>query len=160
VGFVLWLADLKPNTHFRCILSQVNPNQITTTYRSVTRWDKRPNETGKFLWHGPPRCTVSRDNVKWMREAFQRSPRKFVHFSCLVRAFLDRDFPDRCMGRRRPIPLPSRSLGFTPLDFFWRFVKDTVYCEKVPNVNELHDIRQSCTVRCQWNACQPVYGKK
>jgi len=49
------------------------------------------------------------------------------------------------VSRGAPIPWLLCSPGLTPLDFFFGgFVKD-VYCEKVQNVNELHDIR---TVDC------------
>jgi hypothetical protein len=63
-----------------------------------------------------------------------------LHFSHHVCAFLERKFPDHWIGRVRPIPWPLHSPDLNLLDFFLEgFVKDTVYGEKVQNVNELHD---------------------
>jgi hypothetical protein len=62
------------------------------------------------------------------------------HFSHHVHAFLEGEFPDHWIGRRRSISWSPCSPDVAPLDFFfWGFVKDIVYCEKVQNVNELHD---------------------
>jgi hypothetical protein len=60
------------------------------------------------------------------------------HLSCHVPAFLDREFPDCCTEREDPLSGPSSrfdSSGF----FFWRFVRDIAYREKIQNVKELHD---------------------
>jgi hypothetical protein len=71
------------------------------------------------------------------------------HFSHHVHAFLDRELPVHWIGRGGSFPwLQSQDL--TPMDFFfWEFVKDTVYCEKMQNMNEQCDNHQSCRVSYQ-----------
>jgi hypothetical protein len=81
-----------------------------------------------------------------------------LHFSHRVCAFLDREFPDHWTGRVGPIPWPFHSPHLTPLDFFWGFLKDIVYHEKVQNVNELHD-RTVRASECLTNKCFPVPAK-
>jgi len=62
------------------------------------------------------------------------------HFSHCVCAFIDKKYPDCWVGRGEPIPWFAHSPVFSPLDFFfWGFVKDIDYHEKVQNVNEVHD---------------------
>jgi len=62
------------------------------------------------------------------------------HFSRRVLAFLDRKFPDGCVGSGEHIPWPPCSPDLTLSGFFmWLFVKDVVYREIVQNVNELCD---------------------
>jgi hypothetical protein len=62
------------------------------------------------------------------------------HFSHHVHAFLDREFPDHWIGRGETILWPPHSPDLTPLDFFsCGFVKDTIYCEKLQNVNEFNE---------------------
>jgi len=53
-----------------------------------------------------------------------------LHFSHHERTSLDRHLPDK-IGRGGPNPWPPHSPDLTPLDFFWGFVKDIAYCEKV-----------------------------
>lgn len=62
-----------------------------------------------------------------------------THLSCSVRASLDREFPDRRIGRVRGggIRFPHSHSRFNPSEFFWVFVKDIIYHEKVKNVKEL-----------------------
>jgi hypothetical protein len=79
------------------------------------------------LWHVPVGTVSKLDGA---------SP----HISHYVHAFLDREFPDHWIGSGGPIPCSPRSPDLTPLDIlFWGFVKDVAYCEKVQDVNELHD---------------------
>jgi len=62
------------------------------------------------------------------------------HFSRRVRAFLDRDSSsslDRKSGAH--FLAPSFSRFDSNRFFFWVFVKDTFYREKVKNMNELRD---------------------
>jgi hypothetical protein len=56
------------------------------------------------------------------------------HWSLHVRETLTRTFPDRWIGRKRPISWPPRSPDITSLDFiFWGYVKDRVYATRVPD---------------------------
>jgi len=72
------------------------------------------------------------------------------HFSHPIHTFLNTE-SDYCMGRGEPIPWSPCSPDLPRLDFwFWEFVKDTVYCEKVQNVNELHS-RISRATYCATN---------
>jgi hypothetical protein len=60
------------------------------------------------------------------------APPHFPHCICV--------FPEHWIGTGGPIPWPPHSQKLTPLDFtFLEFVKDIIYCEKVQNVNELHN---------------------
>ena len=55
-----------------------------------------------------------------------------------VRDALDRQFPERWIGRGGPTPWPARSPDLTPLDFFfWGFIKDQVYATPVRDIVEL-----------------------
>jgi hypothetical protein len=57
-----------------------------------------------------------------------------------VRAFLDREFPDRWIGRGGSVAWSSCSSDLTPLDFFLgEALNDTVYRENLQNINELHE---------------------
>ena len=59
------------------------------------------------------------------------------HWGLHVSEFLNETFPDRWIGRNRPIPSPPRSPDITPLDFFlWGYVKDIVYRTKVQDMTE------------------------
>lgn len=65
------------------------------------------------------------------------------HFSLQVRGILNEKFPNRWIGRAGPIPWPPRSPDLTPLDFFlWGYVKNTVYSEKI---RDLQHLRQRIT---------------
>ena len=62
------------------------------------------------------------------------------HFSCFVTDVLNERFPDAWIGRDGPIPWPPRSPDFSPLDFFlWGYIKNTVYAEKIRNIQHLQD---------------------
>jgi hypothetical protein len=50
------------------------------------------------------------------------------HLSHRFGAFLDREFPDLCVGKGGAIPWAHHSPDMTPLDsFFWEFVKSFIY---------------------------------
>jgi len=62
------------------------------------------------------------------------------HFSCFVTDVLNERFPDAWIGRGGPVPWPPRSPDLSPLDFFlWRYIKNTVYAEKIRNIQHLQD---------------------
>ena len=57
-----------------------------------------------------------------------------------VRQFLSVTFPNRWIGRGRPILWPPRSPNITPMDFFlWGYVKDIVYKTKIRDINDLKE---------------------
>jgi hypothetical protein len=64
-----------------------------------------------------------------------------LQFSHRVRVFLDRKFPDRWIGTRRPILWPF-ILQIWLISFFKGFVKDVVDFEKTQDANESRDSRQ------------------
>ena len=60
------------------------------------------------------------------------------HFSCFVTDVLNERFPDAWIGRGGPIPWPPRSTDLSPLNFFlWGYIKNTVYAEKIRNIQHL-----------------------
>jgi hypothetical protein len=59
------------------------------------------------------------------------------HFGAIVRTALDEQFPGRCIGRGGLINWPSRSPDLTPMDFFWGYIKDIVYSERVESLPDL-----------------------
>jgi len=62
------------------------------------------------------------------------------HFSCFVTDVLNERFPDAWIGRGGPIPWPLRSPDLSPLDFFlWRYIKNTVYGEKIRNIQQMQE---------------------
>jgi len=62
------------------------------------------------------------------------------HFSCFVTDVLSERFPDAWIGRDGPIPWPPRSPDLPPLDFFlWGYIKNSVYAEKIRNIEHLQD---------------------
>lgn len=68
------------------------------------------------------------------------------HFSRMVREFLNEQFPDKWIGRGRPIPWPSRSPALTSPDFFlWGYIKNVVF-KDAPTTKEdmMERIRNAC----------------
>lgn len=62
------------------------------------------------------------------------------HYSDLIRVALDEKFPNQWIGRSGPILWPPRSPDLTVLDFFfWGFVKNIVYVEKIRDLQHLKD---------------------
>lgn len=60
------------------------------------------------------------------------------HFALAVRQYLDRRFPNRWIGRRRPVEWPPRSPDLTPLDFFlWGHLKTKIYATEPPSLEDL-----------------------
>lgn len=74
-----------------------------------------------------------------------------AHWAVNVRHLLDRQYPDRWIGRDGPIPWPPRSPDLNPLDFFlWGHFKDQMYTDNVPGDREelrrrLHMARRTVT---------------
>lgn len=63
-----------------------------------------------------------------------------AHWSRAVRNFLDVWRRDRWIGRGGPISWPPRSPDITPCDFFfWGFIKDRVYSERIRDVDHLRE---------------------
>jgi hypothetical protein len=59
-------------------------------------------------------------------------------FDVIVRTALDERFPGRWIGRGGPINWPPRSPDLTPMDlFFWGYIKDIVYSERVGSLPDL-----------------------
>ena len=69
-----------------------------------------------------------------------------AHYALIVRQFLDDKFQGRWIGRRRPVEWAPRSPDLTPMDFFfWGYVKDLVYCEKIRDRGHLQErISDAC----------------
>lgn len=97
-----------------------------------------------------------------------------AHYAQVVRAFLDRKFPNRWIGRRGPIDWPARSPDLTPTDFFLLgLMKDRVYATKPRTLQALKDAivteleslpvelcRRSCrSVRERLQLCKDVGGE-
>ena len=62
------------------------------------------------------------------------------HFALTVRAYLDRTFPGRWIGRSGPLPWPPHSPDLTPCDFWlWGMVKERTYSRKIRDINDLKD---------------------
>ena len=62
------------------------------------------------------------------------------HFSCFVPDVLNERFPDAWIGRGGPIPWPPRSPDLSPLHFsLWRYIKNSVYAEKIRNIQQLQE---------------------
>jgi hypothetical protein len=61
------------------------------------------------------------------------------HFGAIVRTVLGERFPGRWIGRGGPINWTPRSPDLTPMDFFfWGYIKDIVYSERVEYLPDLH----------------------
>ncbi|CAH1990895.1 unnamed protein product [Acanthoscelides obtectus] len=69
-----------------------------------------------------------------------------AHYSRIVRNWLDKNYPERWIGRGGPVPWPPRSPDLNPLDFFvWGFLKEKVYQTPVATRDMLIDrIRNAC----------------
>ena len=62
------------------------------------------------------------------------------HFALSVRAWLDRKFPGRWLGRRGPHEWPARSPDLTPCEFLlWGWAKEEVYRAKPRRMEQLED---------------------
>lgn len=61
-----------------------------------------------------------------------------AHIARNVRAWMQRNFKEREIGRYGDVHWPARSPDLTPMDFFvWGWVKDQVYRQPVNNLQEL-----------------------
>jgi hypothetical protein len=50
------------------------------------------------------------------------------HWNRMILEFMNKNYPNRWIGRFGPIVWPARSPDLTPLDFFlWGFIKEQVY---------------------------------
>lgn len=81
-----------------------------------------------------------------MAEVYFQQDGASVHYSVLVRNYLNNEFPERWIGRGGPIKWPARSPDLTPLDFFlWGYLKDEVFRTPPADLIELQDrIVQKC----------------
>lgn len=62
------------------------------------------------------------------------------HYHREVRAALNACFPNGWIGRAAPISWPPRSPDLTPLDFFfWGYIKNIVYAEKIRDLDHLRE---------------------
>ena len=60
------------------------------------------------------------------------------HYYAGARNVLDRQFPNRWIGRNGPVAWPARSPDMTPLDFFfWGAMKELVYATPVDSELDL-----------------------
>lgn len=61
-----------------------------------------------------------------------------IHFSAMIRQWIDEEFGERWIGRGGPVRWPARSPDLTPCDFFlWGYVKDKVYTEPVTTKEDM-----------------------
>lgn len=61
-----------------------------------------------------------------------------AHYARPVRDYLNREYPDRWIGRLGSILWPPRSPDLNPLDFFyWGCIKEKVYSKPIQNLTEL-----------------------
>lgn len=61
-----------------------------------------------------------------------------AHYARTVREFLDREYPDRWIGRGGTISWPARSPDLNPIDFFyWGTIKEKVYSKPIQDLAEL-----------------------
>lgn len=66
-----------------------------------------------------------------------------AHYARTVREFLDREYPDRWIGRGGTISWPARSPDLNPIDFFyWGTIKEKVYSK---TNRDLAELRQKIT---------------
>jgi hypothetical protein len=69
---------------------------------------------------------------------YYRKMAPLTHFSKTVRAWLNKKFDDRWIGRGGPISWAPRSPDLTPLDFFlWGHIKTNIYKTKVDDIDDL-----------------------
>lgn len=68
------------------------------------------------------------------------------HYRVMVREFLNNNFPNHWIGRGGPIPWPSRSPDFNPVDYhIWGHLKAKVYSTTINNRDELlQKIHNAC----------------
>ncbi|GBN42927.1 hypothetical protein AVEN_228881-1 [Araneus ventricosus] len=78
--------------------------------------------------------------------------RAFLHWSPIVRDFLNRELPHLCIGRAGLegvplLPCPPRSPDLTPCDFFlWGYVNDKIYVPPMPTTLQALQKRITATV--------------
>lgn len=61
-----------------------------------------------------------------------------AHYAVSVRAYLNRTYPNRWIGRLGPILWPPRSPDLNPLDFFyWGCLKEEVYAKPIRSLEDL-----------------------
>jgi hypothetical protein len=85
-----------------------------------------------LLLHAVPKIEHLQPHINLLQD---RAP---PHWGLQVRAFLNRTFPGRWIGRDGPKPWPPRSPDITPLDFFrWGYVKSNVFRTPVNGLDDL-----------------------
>jgi hypothetical protein len=63
-----------------------------------------------------------------------------AHCSLMVRAELDRKFPNRWIGRGGPIAWPAQSPDFAPLDYFgWGYMTQRIFPSRPETPQQLKD---------------------
>ncbi|KZC14537.1 hypothetical protein WN55_07267, partial [Dufourea novaeangliae] len=70
------------------------------------------------------------------------------HYAHVSRQVLDRQFPNRCIGRGGEFLWPQRSTDLTPLNYFlWGTLKDIVYREPTTTPENMKErIREACSI--------------
>lgn len=75
------------------------------------------------------------------QELFYMQDGASPHYALIVRDFLNRQFPDRWIGRGGPIAWPPRSPDLTPMDFsVWGVIKDRAYAARPGSIQELRQL--------------------
>ncbi|KZC04632.1 hypothetical protein WN55_00707, partial [Dufourea novaeangliae] len=71
-----------------------------------------------------------------------------AHYAHVARQVLDRQFPNRWIGRGGEFLWPPRSRDLTPLDYFlWGILKDTMYPEPTTTLENMKArIRVACSM--------------
>jgi hypothetical protein len=70
-----------------------------------------------------------------------------LHFSLVLRAFLNDRFPRQWIGRGGPTEWPARSPDLNPLDFYmWGHLKSVVYTTPA---NDVMELQQKVVAACE-----------
>lgn len=73
-----------------------------------------------------------------------------AHFSLSVREWLNRQYPNKWIGRGGPIPWPARSPDLTPVDYYvWGQMKNLVYDDTPGPVATIEELKQRIMIAAE-----------
>lgn len=128
--------------------------QVLNSHQGVMVWCGVTSTgiVGPHFFDGPVNATTYLhllDSVVWPYARYKKLTFQHdgapAHYAAPVRAWLDRKFPERWIGRRGPMEWPPRSPDLTVCDYFlWGYLKEHVYRTRPATIPQLRDRITQC----------------
>ncbi|XP_015437433.1 PREDICTED: jerky protein homolog-like [Dufourea novaeangliae] len=142
---------------FRGTREQTWKTEENLNQEKVTEWfmECESEESTVYDTIGPaeetmviePECIIEEEEIDDMFRNLEK-PGCPPHYAHVSRQVLDRQFPNRCIGRGGEFLWPQRSTDLTPLNYFlWGTLKDIVYREPTTTPENMKErIREACSI--------------